>query len=365
VTEEQALLRSVLEAPFDDAPRLVYADWLQERDRVVEVPCPVCTTYLNDEGNPWKGEPGYHPEPDAASGRHEGGWTNCKRCNCGGPNYFKAGRVRSPNRFGARADFIRVQCELARLPACRHQLEGAYSDCKTCILRERERAFLRYENCKSWLPDKFTVGNGYTGPFGTNTKSAVFCRGFVGQVMCSLATFMGGECGRCEGRGNVCLTCRTSVGHGSTQCPDCKGKKVAPGLAAALFASHPITDVRLTDRRPYWNGKGHAWYDAARDRPNISVPRSAQLPTPLYEALGRAKERWVASETEEAAIALLGRACVDWGRSVAKGHTHRIACRHCSGEGCATHGHGDTPKRCWGKGYLEEPGLPPLAWDKL
>src|SRR5262245_56631511 len=30
-TEQQALLRTILENPDDDAPRLVYADWLEER----------------------------------------------------------------------------------------------------------------------------------------------------------------------------------------------------------------------------------------------------------------------------------------------------------------------------------------------
>ena len=30
MSDEQALLRAVLETPFDDAPRLVYADWLDE-----------------------------------------------------------------------------------------------------------------------------------------------------------------------------------------------------------------------------------------------------------------------------------------------------------------------------------------------
>ena len=32
-TEKVALVRAVLESPFDDAPRLVYADWLEENGR--------------------------------------------------------------------------------------------------------------------------------------------------------------------------------------------------------------------------------------------------------------------------------------------------------------------------------------------
>src|SRR6202011_4453577 len=31
MTQEQALLLAILDAPEDDAPRLIYADWLEER----------------------------------------------------------------------------------------------------------------------------------------------------------------------------------------------------------------------------------------------------------------------------------------------------------------------------------------------
>lgn len=34
--EEQAIFRSILECPFDDAPKLVYADWLEECGRTIE-----------------------------------------------------------------------------------------------------------------------------------------------------------------------------------------------------------------------------------------------------------------------------------------------------------------------------------------
>lgn len=42
--------------------------------------CPSCVAYHADPSNPFGVGPGYHPERDPASGRHEGGWTNCKRC---------------------------------------------------------------------------------------------------------------------------------------------------------------------------------------------------------------------------------------------------------------------------------------------
>ena len=58
-----------------------------------EIPCPVCSSYKDDPQNSWRAA-GYHPERDPASGRHEGGWTNCKACNGGGKAYVGDGWVR-------------------------------------------------------------------------------------------------------------------------------------------------------------------------------------------------------------------------------------------------------------------------------
>lgn len=56
---------------------------------LVPAPCPRCSPHLGHSG----GVPGYHPERDPASGRHEGGWTNCKACNANGnprPGFVRA-----------------------------------------------------------------------------------------------------------------------------------------------------------------------------------------------------------------------------------------------------------------------------------
>lgn len=97
----------------------------------VESPCPTCSPYADDpcprrcsvlpnpvglrgkslrwkQGAGWhlcpdcrgtgKFPPGYHPERDPASGRHEGGWTNCKTCNGGGNrSAVRPGVVRTPH----------------------------------------------------------------------------------------------------------------------------------------------------------------------------------------------------------------------------------------------------------------------------
>jgi hypothetical protein len=107
----------------------VLADALQDAGvpESEEVPCPTCSPYQDEFCPKCDGRkyttvrefgfngseyhdvpcitcngtgifpPGYHPERDPASGRHEGGWTNCKTCNGGGRGTVRAGVVRVPN----------------------------------------------------------------------------------------------------------------------------------------------------------------------------------------------------------------------------------------------------------------------------
>jgi len=73
------------DGPLNPHRLAILADALEEAGcpSVCESPCPRCSPYHDDEKNPFH-EPGYHPERDPASGRHEGGWTNCKTCKGGG-----------------------------------------------------------------------------------------------------------------------------------------------------------------------------------------------------------------------------------------------------------------------------------------
>src|SRR3954452_707004 len=95
MSDDNAFLRAILGQPDDDAPRLVYADWLEE-----------------------------HGDAD-------------------------------------RAEFIRLQCELARLP------EG---DRRGPALRKREAALLR-KHKKQWL-----------APLTQLVEAGEFRRGFVERV---------------------------------------------------------------------------------------------------------------------------------------------------------------------------------------
>jgi uncharacterized protein (TIGR02996 family) len=156
------MFRAVLVAPEDDAPRLQYADWLEEHGQA------------------------------------------------------------------ERAEFIRVQCELARAPErpacdCDKKRPGSLCaadpwDLEYSEKMDRDRELLsRYwpewgsvileDGAAGWLgPDNPSI----VGPFGS--VSVEVRRGFVASVALPTAAFL--------------------------------------ELAAALFAAHPITEVRLVDRKP-------------------------------------------------------------------------------------------------------------------
>lgn len=65
-------------------------------------------------------------------------------------------------------------------------------------------------------------------------------RGFVSEIRCTLAQWIGGECQRCGTRG---------VLHPRCYCPDCRGTGRTPGCGAAILTAHPIERVVATDRR--------------------------------------------------------------------------------------------------------------------
>jgi uncharacterized protein (TIGR02996 family) len=102
MTDEHAtFLKAIIARPDLDLPRLVYADWLE--GTAGQKPCPACP------------ELGYGNEPE---------WTTeiplywCGQCD-------QATRS-VPNGHAERAEFIRVQCELAKTP------RWESSECKVC-----------------------------------------------------------------------------------------------------------------------------------------------------------------------------------------------------------------------------------------
>lgn len=296
---EAGLMGAILAVPEDDNPRLIYADWLDEH--AVDA---VCT--------------------DCHQGRRYGSdWINCP---CRG-----TGRVSDGRR--ELAEFVRVQCELARLADCDHDkvnevwLDGS---CRVCPLRRRERELWTerlsdgYVRGYHWFTaplgfsttlDRFIDGGAHADRHGPGTPLGVVRRGFVSEVRCTLAAFVGGQpCRSCDGVGD-------DAGRAEryTVCPTCKGDPAfrTVGLAAELARRHPLTEVRLTDAEP-WNGT--SWYDAAQFLPANDEHPPSSIPSELFARLAGGYEpsaRCRVYDEPKLAHAALGLAACRYARAAA------------------------------------------------
>jgi uncharacterized protein (TIGR02996 family) len=184
-----SFLRDILDHPFDDAPRLIYADWLED-----------------------------HGEE-------------------------------------ARAEFIRVQCELARgvFPCectCEYEHGIGCPAGRKIDLRRREREVEGWADewarailpplASYWMPRRILDSN----PELTNPVFA-YHRGFVAEVTLPCAAWVGRECPDCLDRyygqhgrwWEHCLSC-----HGSGQVDDGGG---------SLVEVTPLEWVDLADKRPF------------------------------------------------------------------------------------------------------------------
>ncbi len=262
-----ALLRSILENPADDAPRLVYADWLDD-----------------------------HGEP-------------------------------------VRAEFIRVQCRKGDLSYSWQYKIDKHHWRTTLGCRWVSDLVLAHEKVTgTWPSYSWGSSASPTGP-GLYKSGAEkvwmkysgcveveFTGGFVASVSLPLAVLVGGECGRCGGTGRA----ERPVNpvdfrrHGET-CPACRGERRTPGIARDLFARHPVTEVRLTDKQAWQMGQGvrFGWTDDPNDFPG---PTDWYVPKPIHSLLtgrvvtGRGR-MWYTRR--EGADRDLSRAVVAWGRSLA------------------------------------------------
>lgn len=189
-----------------------------------------------------------------------------------------------------RAEFVRVQCELARIRQphkCqkRDELVDAYGryvnhcQCRTCKLRRREyyssRRFIVWDWCGG-------VDDGWAHLIRVTDWS----RGFVSSLTCTCAAFM--------------------------------------QHAAAIFAAQPVTAVTISDREP---GRGDLprvfWQrESVNYRlwpPQYTQRRSYAVPDVLFdELLGREEmhSRTKSYDIPDLARAALSAACVSWAREL-------------------------------------------------
>ncbi len=300
MTDLDLIRRAVLARPGDVTPRLVYADWLDDR-----------------------GDPG-----DAE-------W----------------------------AEFIRVQCELAAAAAnplavcsfpatrCNTNSVGQWAhaaDCPLGELRRRERELrTNLQNWWRWVepiqaqwPSRVLGdldSNGFSDDYAWGCR---FRRGFVDELRVpTLDVLLGGACGRCgpphgpksgrvwagqESPGYdeneyTCATCGRSSGvyghyaHGRMhcpegECPECAGTGRAPGIVAAVFAAHPVTRVVVADLEPDLSPEaGYVWW-----RSDLPDGVYDLLPASLGEKHGAAYV--LEPNSRDAALDALSAALLAWAK---------------------------------------------------
>lgn len=293
--EEFSLIRTICTNPHCDIDRLVYADWLDE-----------------------------HEQPE-------------------------------------RAEFIRLQCLFAELQqhcSCGSCVKtrggGQHTNGPCAIDRERVvvpgksgRVSLRLRLLELWDYHPWSDGLmthfinntlGVASILGTHDRGddlsgypiAVVSRGFASEIRCTLERFMDRECPTCAGSGFLPFY----AGHGNIgerDCDACDWAGTIPGLARALFATHPITRVVLTDRRPEPDEgyQCHSWANAdAATSLAIDFAVGSGLPGSVFaflpkphsaEILGSADWPdgfWAAGyPTHAHAMSALSLACVNYARN--------------------------------------------------
>jgi len=152
-TDQTQFLRTICERPDDDAPRMVYADWLDEF--AGEERCEACDgegkTTRDNNGNVWVSE--------------------CKTCH--GSGYVA-------NHYAERAEFIRVQIALAN---SRH---GGIPKVQYAELKNRERE-LSNQYGLTWLPRQFMDLEAQRAEvFGV----VQYSRGFISSISLTCSDFM-------------------------------------------------------------------------------------------------------------------------------------------------------------------------------
>jgi uncharacterized protein (TIGR02996 family) len=224
-----------------------------------------------------------------------------------------------------RAAFIRVQCELVKLPndgVCEHAFEWKHPQtCRTCELRWQERRARGLAgpgqtppNIRLWFYDVMPAGVVITH----------IRRGFLTGVKCRLADWFGGLCRQCgdEGRRGV------DFGPGwRNVCTTCRGEGGSAGIGPAVVAAHPVGRLAVSDATPYplqsANGetgpRGWGWWDGAYFDP--ATLGEGELPTAVFELIWEAHVanrrvdrvgRNVLFDTEEDAEIALSAALIEW-----------------------------------------------------
>lgn len=226
-----------------------------------------------------------------------------------------------------RAEFIRVQCELAS-PGVVDRVTGHWSEssreyapgcrCRPCNLRRREQELLRTTHRGSNPPAYNWWG--WAGPAQVLYQDGAdyrdhftYRRGFVEVIRCRLEDWIGRECERCA-----------PAQHYPFRCGLCHGSGRVKALGPALVLACPLLRVEVSDRRPNGLPGTAIWSRADRADPRLGRHPEWWLPPFIFGALCKGEVRPPQPEhnlfcaNEDAARDDLSQALLAWARGVAK-----------------------------------------------
>lgn len=208
------------------------------------------------------------------------------------------------------AEFIRIQCELAKpehkLPAAIAGVSGCI--CRTCLLKTRERELWGRHHREWFTPDRHFVTISRVQLARVNGPVTLVERGFIAEVRCTFDGWRGIEC-----------ECRGQAGF-TRACESCGCLRAAPGIGPQIVKRHPVERVVITDKVPWeWrdNPRTYGWFDGTGIYgPPINVshiipPDVARF---LLPAMTKTADQYTA-ESPEAANKALSDALVKWAES--------------------------------------------------
>ncbi len=322
MSDEQALLRTIIKNPNADTPRLVYADWLDEHAE----PPRTCAAPGCVRGTVYKLGTAY-------DSTHE----KCPTCH-------GTGTVSDTNT--ERAEFIRVQCELARTPV----LESDYPLCVACggdglatgppesrpcrkcdstgkqdhkrykharRLLNRERELLAAHG-REWARVPWGLGDAFDAFDEHGKPTPHFRRGFVGRVGVPALSWVcervAAKCKRCDGKGWYSFR-GAEFGYEEEWCAECNRTGTVQvwrvtDWALAVARVHPVQRWECADREPHLNIGGYRWYDEDQHYTLDEDGQRAELPNLVLKAIA-ARSKFVSFDTPDQARVALARALGD------------------------------------------------------
>lgn len=260
MSERDDFLRAIRATPDDDAPRLIYADWLDENDK--EAPCTMC--------NGGKGSVfdfGWRP--------NESG--QCKGCD---------GRRSVPNRFAGRAALIRLQIN-----------HPSWFADETCLEHGPNKNTRGYFDALNWLKSLACAtdfGPTQEGRWVWNKKMGngilgTYTRGFISETHLTLSQFI----------------------------------EYAPQIAAQHPVTRwVLVNFKAWQDNPPIEDE-HVVWDASTLRDRIGNPMYGDIPMELFDLLeggrlGIGDLGMVTFQSEQEAISSVNQSCVKWANAQAE-----------------------------------------------